>query len=199
VGTICRRPDGIPLAIELAAARVETLGVTEVAKRLGDRFRLLTRGRRTALPRHRALWATLEWSYGLLEVVEQAIFRRLAIFANGFTLASADAVAGGEDVNYIAVSDLVTSLVNKSLVTADAQRMIPRYRLPETTQAYALKKLADSGEVALAAGRHAVYFGELLEGMQIDCAEVPAPELMARYAPEIDNVRAALDWSFGPD
>jgi len=197
VGTICRRLDGIPLAIELAAARVETLGLMEVAKRLGDRFRLLTGGRRTALARHRALWATLEWSYGLLEEREQTILRRLGIFANGFTLAGAASVAGGEDVDHIAVADVVTSLVKKSLVTADVQRMVPRYRLLETTRAYSLEKLGDSEEVALAAGRHAVFFQQLLEGMEIDCAAMPAPELMARYAPEIDNVRAALEWSFG--
>jgi predicted ATPase len=116
VGTICRRLDGIPLAIELAAARVDTLGLMEVAKRLGDRFRLLTGGRRTALARHRALWATLEWSYGLLEEREQTILRRLGIFAKGFTLAGAASVAGGEDVDHITVADVVTSLVKKSLV-----------------------------------------------------------------------------------
>jgi predicted ATPase/DNA-binding winged helix-turn-helix (wHTH) protein len=199
VGTICRRLDGIPLAIELAAARVETLGLMEVAKRLGDRFRLLTGGRRTALPRHRALWATLEWSCGLLEEREQTIFRRLGIFANGFTLAGAAAVAGGKDIDHIAVADVVTSLVKKSLVTADVRRMIPRYRLLETTRAYALEKLADRAEFVLAAGRHAVFFRQLLEGMETDCGALPAPELMARYAPEIDNVRAALEWSFGHD
>jgi predicted ATPase/DNA-binding winged helix-turn-helix (wHTH) protein len=198
-GTICRRLDGIPLAIELAAARVETLGVMEVANRLADRLLLLTGGRRTALPRHRALRATLDWSYRLLDESEQAIFRRLAIFANGFTLRSAGAVVVGEDVNHREVTDLVTSLVKKSLVTADVHRIVPRYRLLETTRAYALEKLADTGELALAARRHAVHFREVLEGMQIECAALTVPELMARYAPEIDNVRAALDWSFSPD
>jgi predicted ATPase/DNA-binding winged helix-turn-helix (wHTH) protein len=199
VGTICRQLDGIPLAIELAAARVGTLGLVEVANRLADRLLLLTGGRRTVLPRHRALRATLDWSYQLLDEPEQAIFRRLAIFANGFTLMSAGAVVVGEDVNHRAVTDLVTSLVKKSLVVADAHRIVPRYRLLETTRAYSLEKLADTGELALAARRHAVYFREFLEGMQIDCAVVTVPELMARYAPEIDNVRAALNWSFGPD
>jgi predicted ATPase/DNA-binding winged helix-turn-helix (wHTH) protein len=199
VGTICRRLDGVPLAIELAAARVGTLGLMEVANRLADHLPLLTGGRRTASARHRGLRATLDWSYRLLDEPEQVIFRRLGIFANGFTLRSAGAVVVGEDVNHRAVTDLVTSLVKKSLVVADVHRIVPRYRLLETTRAYSLEKLADTGELALAARRHAVYFREFLEGMQIDCAAVTVPELMARYAPEIDNVRAALNWSFGPD
>jgi predicted ATPase/DNA-binding winged helix-turn-helix (wHTH) protein len=199
VGTICRRLDGIPLAIELAAARVETLGLVEVSRRLGDRFNLLTSGRRTALARHRTLRATLEWSYRLLGEAEQATLRRLAVFTNGFTLASAGAVIGGENVSQIGVADLVTGLVRKSLVTADMQRMTPRYRLLETTRAYALEELANSGEARPIARRHAVYFRGLLEGVQADWAAVPAPELLARYAPEIDNIRAALDWSFSSD
>jgi predicted ATPase/DNA-binding winged helix-turn-helix (wHTH) protein len=194
VGAICRGVDGIPLAIELAAARVDTLGVIEVAKRLGDCLQLLRGGRRTALDRHRTLRATLEWSYRLLEEPEQAVLRRLAIFANGFTLPGASSVAGGDDI-----TELLTQLIKKSMVTADVQRLSPRYRILETTRAYLVEKLADSEEDKPTAARHAAYFRELLEAGPTDWAAVSAPELLAKYAPEIDNIRAALDWSFGPD
>jgi predicted ATPase len=155
---------------------------------------LLIGGRRTALDRHRTLRATLEWSYRLLEEPEQALLRRLAIFANGFTLQGASSVAGGDDV-----AEVLANLVKKSLVTAEVQRWIPRYRMLETTRAYLLERLADSEEAKPTAARHAAYFRELLEGGQTDWTAMPAPELLAKYAPEIDNIRAALDWTFGPD
>jgi predicted ATPase len=155
VAMICRRLDGIPLAIELAAGRVETLGVAEVAKRLGDRFRLLTGGRRTALDRHQTLRATLDWSYLLLDEPERTLLGRVGIFVNGFTLAAAASLFVGENEQEVPVADLLASLTSKSLVVADVQGAIPRYHLLETMQAYALEKLADGGKSAFAAARHA--------------------------------------------
>jgi predicted ATPase/DNA-binding winged helix-turn-helix (wHTH) protein len=150
--TVCRRLDGIPLAIELAAARAATLGIEEVAAGLDHRFRLLTGGRRTSLPRHRALGATLDWSYGLLSEPHQAVARRLAIFAGGFTLEAARSMAR-ESLGECAVVDGVATLVAKSLLVADHSGAAPQYRFLETTRAYLLEKLAESGEGAAIARR----------------------------------------------
>ena len=199
VAMICRRLEGIPLAIELAAGRVETLGVREVAKRLDDRLRLLANGRRTALDRHQTLRGTLDWSYRLLDEVEKALLARMGIFVNGFTLPAAASLFVEGDGGGIPVEDLLARLTRKSLVLADIHRETPRYHLLDTMRAYALEKLADGGESALAAARHANHYRELLEGVHDEWTAVPARELLARYAPEIDNVRAALEWSFGPD
>ena len=142
IAGVCRRLDGIPLAIELAAARAATLGIEGVAARLGDRFRLLAGGHRTAMPRHQTLRATLDWSHELLTETERVVLRRLAIFVGGFTLQAARAVAADDEVGPPDVVDCVTNLVEKSLVTADPGGATVRYRLLETTRAYALEKLA---------------------------------------------------------
>jgi predicted ATPase len=198
VSKICRHLDGIPLAIELAAARVATIGVEALATRLDDRFRLLTGGRRTALPRHHTLRATLDWSYGLLHEAERAVLRRIAIFAGSFTLEGASAVAAGGPIDAVQAANHVTDLVSKSLVTFDVRASVPRYRLLETTRAYALDKLAESGEFAAVVRRHARYYQELLASAESGWRTTPARELVARYAPEIDNIRAALAWAFEP-
>jgi predicted ATPase/DNA-binding winged helix-turn-helix (wHTH) protein len=198
ISKICRHLDGIPLVIELAAARVATMGVEALAARLGDRFRLLTGGRRTALPRHHTLRAMLDWSHGLLQDAERAVLRRIAIFAGSFTLEGAGAVAGDGVIDAAQAMSHVTDLVSKSLVTFDARGPAPRYRLLETTRAYALEKLAETGEFAAIARRHARYYLDLLEGAAISWQAAPARELAARYAPEIDNLRAALAWAFEP-
>ena len=192
IAAICRRLDGIPLAIEFAAARAATLGVREVAARLDDRFALLTSGRRTALPRHQTLRATLDWSHDLLPASEQRLLRRLAIFPAGFTLEAAAAVMS-DLVSGVAVG--ISNLISKSLMTLDGSVMSGRWRLLETTRAYALEKLAESGEGEQAARRHAEFFRDVFAPTETGSQPRPA---VAGIAREIDNVRAALEWSFSP-
>ena len=198
IAGICRRLDGIPLAIELAAARATTLGVESLANGLDDRFRLLAGGRRTAMPRHRTLQATLDWSYDLLNEPERVVLRRLAIFAGGFTLQAAQEVAADVHVSASGVVDCVANLIAKSLVIADAAGTLVRYRLLETTRAYALEKLVDSGEFDMAARRHATRYLELFAVAEAEAETRPTDEWLAIYGPRIDNVRAALDWAFSP-
>jgi len=195
---ICRRLDGIPLAIELAASRVATLGIEEFAARLDDRFRLLAGGHRTAMPRHQTLRATLDWSYDLLTEPERVILRRLAVFAGVFSLEAARAVASDDTIAGSEVVDCVANLVAKSLVTADTGGEWVRYRLLETTRAYALEKLVQAGEFDSVARRHAVRYLDLFEGAETESETRPTDEWLAEYGPRIDNVRAALDWAFSP-
>jgi predicted ATPase/TolB-like protein len=195
---ICRRLDGIPLAIELAAARGAALGIEEIASRLDDRFHLLTGGRRTALPRHQTLRATLDWSHQLLSETERIVLRRLAIFAGGFNLAAATAIATSPEIGATDVIEGVANLVTKSLVTADVADAAARYRLLETTRAYATEKLTESGEFDSVARRHAEYYRDLFEQTAAEWETQPAAELSATYKPRIDNLRAALDWAFSP-
>ena len=154
IATICRRLDGIPLAIEFAAARAATLGLAQVASRLEDRFGVLTGGRRTALPRHQTLRATLDWSYELLPDAEQRMLRHLSVFPGGFTLAAAGAVLGEGADGLPEVEELITNLITKSLVTPEGTAS-GRWRLLETVRAYAAEKLAERGEAAQASCRHA--------------------------------------------
>jgi predicted ATPase/DNA-binding winged helix-turn-helix (wHTH) protein len=198
VAAICRRLDGIPLAIELAAARAVTLGVAELCARLDDRFHVLTGGRRTALPRHQTLRATLDWSFGLLEEIERTVLRRLAVFVGGFTLDAASAVIAPETPEWEVVGR-VANLVAKSLISADGGSAVRRYRLLETTRAYAFEKLGESGEIETLARRHAAYYRDVLRRAQTAWEATPMPEWLATYAPEIDNVRTALDWALGGD
>src|SRR5262249_14340369 len=141
IASICAHLDGIPLAIELAAARVRALSVVEVNQRLDERFRLLTDRSRTALPRHRTLRALIDWSYDLLSDGEQAMFHRLAVFAGGWTLASAEQVCAGDGIEASDVIERLTSLVDKSLIVADEQAGTTRYRMLETVRQYALDRL----------------------------------------------------------
>jgi predicted ATPase/DNA-binding winged helix-turn-helix (wHTH) protein len=161
IAAICRRVDGIPLAIELAAARAATLGIYSLADRLYDHLQLLTCGRRTALPRHQTLHATLDWSYELLTHPERAVLRRLGIFRGAFGLDAARAVAAGGDITPSDATEGLCNLVAKSLASAEVGIGIARYRLLETTRAYALEKLAESGEFDSAARRHAEYYRDL--------------------------------------
>ena len=160
---ICRKLDGIPLAIEMAAARVDGLGIEGVASHLDDRLRLLTSGRRTAVARHHSMSAALDWSYRLLTSSEQSVLRRLAIFADAFTLRAATAVAADTSGAENEIVDEVTGLVAKSLVAAERDRTGPRFRLLETTRAYLLRKLAESDESELIAQRYAAFRGDVLE------------------------------------
>jgi len=154
VAQICLRLDGNPLALKLAAARVDTLGVRGLAAGLDNCLQLLTRGRRTAPLRHQTLRATLDWSYELLSPSEQATLRCLAVFPSSFDLESADALVTSEEVRTLNLFDILTDLVSKSLMTASAVGERALYRLPQTTRAYALEKLRDSGELARVTERH---------------------------------------------
>jgi predicted ATPase len=200
VAAICARLDGIPLAIEMAAARAPSLGCAGVLERLDDRFRLLTGGRRTALPRQRTLAATLDWSHSLLSQHDAAVFRRLGAFSGGFTLEAASNVAAGDDLDALDVVDAITSLVAKSLVTADPGAERPRYRLLETTRAYALEKLSAAGETLDTQRRHAEWFAAFTRTAPADYeSHVSEDAFAARYFGENDNLERALDWCFGPD
>ena len=198
IAAICRRLDGIPLAIEFAASRVATLGVQQVAKRLDDRFLLLTNGRRTALPRHQTLRATLDWSYVLLSAAEKRLLQRLAVFPAGFTLDAAIAVMSGDDDTPQAVMDGVSNLVEKSLVAFDGSTSAQRWRLLETIRAYALEKLGKGEEATRAARVHAEFFCNFVTSVIPKSAADPTPEALTLCRREMDNVRAALDWLFSP-
>jgi predicted ATPase/DNA-binding winged helix-turn-helix (wHTH) protein len=194
--SICRRLDGIPLAIEFAAARVATLGLQQVAARLDDRFALLTSGRRMAIDRHQTLRATLDWSYRLLSESEKRLFRRLAVFSGGFTLEAAAAIMKDEEDSSTIALDDIASLVSKSFLTLDGPAFGDRWRLLETIRAYALEKLAESGEGPRISRQHAEFFQRFMAGANLGSRVGPGTHDIGRFAGEIDNVRAALDWSF---
>ncbi|MGD8394214.1 MAG: tetratricopeptide repeat protein [Candidatus Eiseniibacteriota bacterium] len=193
---ICHRLDGIPLAIELAAARIRALPVREIAGRLDDRFRLLRGGSRTAVPRHQTLRALIDWSYETLEELEQTMLRRLAVFVGGFTLEAAEAVCADEMLDGWEVLDLVTALVDKSLVEmkvvsgdADGGGDRARYRMLETVRAYAAEKLAEAGETAAVAGRHRDVFVALAEEAAPHLTGAQQAAWFARLELEHDNLR----------
>ncbi|MBV8531568.1 MAG: helix-turn-helix domain-containing protein, partial [Candidatus Eremiobacteraeota bacterium] len=195
VAEICRRLDGIPLAIELAAARMNLLSLDALAKMLDDRFRLLSRGERTALPRQQTMRATIDWSYDLLSANEKRVFERLAVFAGGCTLREAMAVCGDDDVAREEVFDLLSSLVDKSLVTADLEEHETRYRLLESFREFAREKLAARREADAVAHRHAQTFLELAASFdRVFFYEVEEASVELARA-ELGNWRAALQWT----
>jgi predicted ATPase/DNA-binding SARP family transcriptional activator len=189
---ICCRLDGIPLAIELAAARLKVLSAEQVAERLDDRFQLLTGGSRTALPRHRTLRATIDWSYDLLSDEERVLFRRLAVFAGGWTLEAADAVCGGTNSS---VLDPLTALVDKSLVVVEQKDDALRYRMLETVRQYAREKLLEANESELCSRRHLNWFIQLAEEAEPKLRSGEQMEWCQRLEQDIENLRAALKWS----
>src|SRR6516162_582685 len=191
---ICRRLDGVPLAIELAAARVRVLSLTEIRDGLHDRFRLLTGGARTAVRRQQTLRASVDWSHALLTEPERLVFARLAVFMGGFDLDAAQAVAGGGDVERFQVLDLVTLLVDKSLVAAENASARMRYRLLETVRQYALEKLAESGEADAVRSRHRDHYTGLA-GLLDAPAGGDYEQRIEQAESEIDNLRAAFLWS----
>ena len=196
---ICRRLDGIPLAIELAAARVPLLGVEGLCARLDERFNVLTGGARVVLRRHQTLRATLEWSHGLLTPEEQTVFRRLGVFAGGFTLEAAQQVASDESIDTWTALDHLGALVDKSLVLAEGDP-VPRYRMLETTRAYSMERLAESGETQAILRRHAEAVVEVLAPFErADWVWAARDAQMAAPRVELDNVRVALDWADGAD
>jgi predicted ATPase/DNA-binding winged helix-turn-helix (wHTH) protein len=173
------------------------LGIGELAARLDDRFQVLTGGRRTALPRHQTLRATLDWSYELLAEPERVILRRLGIFAGAFGLEGAAAVAMISEISPSEVVDGLFNLVSKSLVSTEEGTVV-RYRLLDTMRAYGLQKLTESGELEAVARRHAEYYRDLFERAETEMEVRPATEWLADYGRRIDNLRAALDWAFSP-
>jgi predicted ATPase/DNA-binding CsgD family transcriptional regulator len=207
VAQVCRRLEGIPLAIELAAARKGVLSVERIAERLDDSLRLLTAGGRTALPRHRTLRATLEWSHELLGEPERKQFRRLSVFAGGLTLEAAEAVGAGDGIEQLDVLDLLSKLVDKSLVVAEAspgEEGALRYRMLEPLRQYGQERLEESGEAQRVRERHAEYYLALAEGADAQEAEreLNAARPVAwlkRMESEHANLRAALSWSLDKD
>ncbi|HUQ28933.1 MAG TPA: tetratricopeptide repeat protein [Usitatibacter sp.] len=192
VAGICRRLDGLPLAIELAAARMRAMSVETVSARLNDCFRVLTGGDATALPRQQTLRASIDWSYDLLEVSERVLLRRLAVFAGGWTLEAAEAVTAGGDVDEAAVIDLLTRLVDKSLVEFD--RNTGRYRLLETVRQYALELLVASGEADATRTRHLQHFVALAEAARTEITGPSQASWLARLDVERENILTAHAW-----
>src|SRR5712664_2219382 len=196
VGEICRRLDGMALAIELAAGRIDVYGVQETMALLNDHFKLLWDGRRTALPRHQTLSATLDWSYDLLSTLERSILCRLSVFVGVVTLEGARAVATGDDIDETQVVTVLVGLVAKSLISADTSVPATRYRLLNTTRAYASAKLSESGEAGDVKRRHASYFLELLERVDGNSFTPLQAKSFAIFADQLGNVRTALEWCF---
>ncbi len=194
VEEICRRLDGIPLAIELAAARVNVLPPAQLVKRLDERFRVLTGGDRSALPRHQTMRALIDWSYDLLAYEERRVFRSLSVFAGGCTLQSAAIVCGEDE---IALLDRLSSLVDKSLVLAEPENAGMRYRLLESMRQYARERLVEHGEEAAVARAHAGAYLALAEELDRRWETTPDPQWDALVEPELENWRAALTWAFG--
>ncbi len=194
VAEICRCLDGMPLAIELAAARVRALSLAEILDGLHDRFRLLTGGARTAVRRQQTLRASVDWSHALLTEPERVLFRRLAVFLGGFDLEAAQAVAGGGDVERYQALDQLTLLVDKSLVVADDSGRRTRYRLLETVRQYALEKLGDSGEADAVRGCHRDHYTAMAAVLDTP-ARNDYDQRVEQAETEIDNLRAAFVWS----
>lgn len=196
VAEVCRQLDGIPLAIELAAARVRAMSVRQIAERLDDRFHLLTAGSRTAPPRQQTLEATLDWSYTLLAEAERGVLQRLSIFAGGATLEAAESICAGEGIDSQEVLDVLLRLVDKSLVVVDRPEVgEPRYRLLETIRQYAGEKLADTGETKMTKDRHLGYFIQWAEKAEPNLSGVDQLAWLAQYEADHDNLRTALEWS----
>jgi non-specific serine/threonine protein kinase len=196
VAQICRRLDGIPLAIELAAARIKVLSVDEIAARLDDRFSLLTAGSRTAIPRHQTLRATLDWSHDLLTEPERVLFRRLAVFAGGFTLEAAESICS-HGMKASDILDLLGRLVEKSLVVVEqiSGAEETRYRLLETIRQYAIEKLAGAGEARETRDRHLEFFARLAEFAEPKMFGWESPRWYRKLDEELDNIRTALEWA----
>jgi predicted ATPase len=196
IARICQRLDGLPLAIELAAARLKTLRAEEIAARLDDRFRLLTSDSRTVLPRQQTLGATIEWSYNLLDDAEQVLLQRLSVFAGSWTLEAAENVCGeGRDV-----LDLLTHLADKSLINVErVQGQETRYRMLETIRQYAREKLLETGGSEVIRNRHLAYFVKLVEQAEPQLYQPDQVRWLNRLDDELDNLRVALEWALATD
>ena len=195
IAHICQRLDGIPLAIELAAARINVLSVEQILNRLDDRFNLLTDGMRTALPRQQTLRATVDWSYSLLPEKERILFRRLAVFTGGWTLESAEKVCSGEGIQSSDVLHLLSQLVNKSLVMAETGELEARYRRLEIIREFAREKLIEATEAGRLKDRHLTYYLQLSEQAESALSGPTQIEWISRLSDELDNIRSALEWA----
>jgi predicted ATPase/DNA-binding SARP family transcriptional activator len=198
VAQICQRLDGMPLALELAAARAKVLPVEQIAARLGDRFNLLSTGSRTALPRHQTLRAAIDWSYDLLPEEEQNLFRRLSAFAGSFTLSAAEAVCSADGIEADEVFSLLSNLVDKSLLEMQEQGGEARYRMLQTIRQYAHERLIESGEYSQVHDRHLDYFLHQIRTVNPHLGYfLPAADMQAWlgvFELDNDNLRAALNW-----
>jgi predicted ATPase/class 3 adenylate cyclase len=202
IAQICYRLDGIPLAIELAAARVKMLSTDQISKRLDDRFRLLTGGARTALPRQQTLRALIDWSYDLLTENEHLLLHRLSVFMGGWTLEAAEEICAGESIDSYDVLDLLTQLVNKSLVIVIAegsQSGETRYRMLETIRQYAREKLLEVGDSGSIRDRHLAYFVKLVEQAEPELHRSHQVFWLNKLEDEIDNIRMAMEWALAND
>jgi predicted ATPase/class 3 adenylate cyclase/DNA-binding CsgD family transcriptional regulator len=195
VSAICEQLDGIPLAIELAAARTRLLAPQQIAEALGDRFHLLTGGARSALARQRTLEASVKWSHDLLSEDEKVLFRRLAVFTGGFTLDSAEQVCSGDGIDQVHVLDLLSSLVDKSLVQVEEEGAAARYRLLETIRHYARENLFAAGEIATMRNRHLDFYVALAERAEPELETAGVVIWARKLEAELDNIRLAVEWS----
>ena len=198
IAQICHRLDGIPLAIELAAARIKMLSVDQISKRLDDRFRLLTGGARTALPRQQTLRALIDWSYDLLSENERLLLRRLSVFAGGWTLEAAEEICSGDGIETYDVLDLLAQLLNKSLalVMEGPQSRETRYRMLETIRHYAREKHLEADGSEIVRNRHLSYFVKLAEQAELELFRSNQIFWLNKLDDEIDNFRIALEWAF---
>jgi predicted ATPase/class 3 adenylate cyclase len=196
VAEICRQLDGIPLAIELAAARVRILAPKQLAEKLGERFRLLTGGDRTALPRQQTMRAAIDWSYDLLSAEDQRVFRMLSVFAGSFSLETAAAVCAASGLDEFDVFAIVASLADKSLIHAEHGDELFRYRLLESTRQYGAEKLGESGDLEAVAELHAATYANVAEAIVDDYDTAVHGHWVSLAEAELENVRAALTWSF---
>ncbi len=201
IAQICYRLDGIPLAIELAAARVKVLSVEQISTRLNDRFRLLTGGSRTALPRQQTLRALIDWSYDLLTGNERLLLRRLSIFSGGWTLEAAEEICAGEEIESFDVLELLTQLVNKSLVALGehTQSGETRYRMLETIRQYAQEKLLKAGGSETVHDNHLAYYVKLVKQAEPELYRSHQIFWLDKLEEELDNLRLALDWALAKD
>jgi non-specific serine/threonine protein kinase len=196
VAAVCQRLDGMPLAIELAAARTSAMTVQQIAARLDDRFRLLTGGSRTALPRHQTLRGAIDWSYGLLAEKERVLLRRLSAFAGGWTLEAAEGICADADVEKLDVLDTLTQLTFKSLILVSEHSGSVRYRFLETVRQYARDRLLESDEEAAVRNRHRDWYLTFAERAEQELAGPQQAAWFDKVEAEHDNLRAALEWSF---
>jgi predicted ATPase/DNA-binding XRE family transcriptional regulator len=202
IAQICLRLDGIPLALELAAARVKMMTVDEIAKRLDDRFRLLKGGARTTIPRQQTLRSMIDWSYNLLSEQEKILFRRLAVFVGGWTLEAAESVCGGEGGGGLEsnqILDLLSQLLNKSLVLVETRRAESRYHFLETIRQYALEQLSEAEEASSMRAKHLAYFVKLTEDAEPELYRSDQIFWMNKLDDELDNLRLALEWAIAAD
>jgi predicted ATPase/DNA-binding winged helix-turn-helix (wHTH) protein len=197
IAQLCIHLDGIPLALELAAARIGSLSVEQINARIDDRFRLLTAGARTALPRQQTLRATLDWSYDLLREAEKTLFGRVAVFSGGWTLEAAKQVCIRADVDEFEALELLTSLADKNLIVAEEQHSATRYRMLETVREYARERLLESGEEAQWQSRHLAHFAAVAEEAAPHLRGADQQAWLDRLDAEHDNLRSALAWSSG--